>query len=176
MEKKDMESLKDAQQYISERMINGTDCPCCEQHVQSYKFTLHKGMIFVLSLIELACQTKKCDKDNWVHVERYLTEKKSNYKGYHPKLEHWGLLERHPEHRGYWRITKKGSKFLIGVIALPKNAILYNGDCLGLVGEKNFISSIVDGFEYSSMIKQLWSVEDCNIVFNRWKKEGAKDE
>lgn len=176
MEKWEMESLKDAQQYISERIMGGTDCPCCEQHVQAYKFNFHKGMVFVLCLIELAVKTGKCDKDKWVHVERYLTEKKSNYKGYHPKLEHWGLIERHPDQRGFWRLTSKGSKYLEGLISVPKSAILFNGECLGLVGEKNFIGSIVNNFDYSSMIKQLWTVEDSNIVFNRWKEKGAKDE
>ncbi|MHA1691368.1 MAG: hypothetical protein ACTSU7_07000, partial [Candidatus Heimdallarchaeaceae archaeon] len=120
-------------------------------------------------------QTNKCDKNKWVHVERYLTERKSNMRGYHPKLEHWGLLERHPDTRGYWRVTVKGGKFLAGIISLPKTAILYNGDCLGLVGEKNFIGSILDGFKYSSMIQQLAS-NDADIIFNRWKTKGAKSE
>lgn len=176
MEKWEVQTLRDAQEFISERTKEGVECLCCEQHVQSYHFSMHKGMIFALSLIELATKTNSCDKQKWVHVERYLTEKKSNLNGYHPKLEHWGLLERHPDLRGYWRVTKKGRKFLAGLISLPKVAILYNGECLGLTGEKNFVSSILEGFKYSSMISQLATSSDVSVIFNRWKKEGVEDE
>ena len=175
MLKSEIVTLKDAQTYVSERILKGVECPCCERHVQAYLFNLHKGMIFVLGLIGVATEDKARYPQGWIHVERYLTEKKCSYKGYHPKLEYWGLLERHPEKRGYWRITSKGIKFLKGMIAIPNTALLYQGECLELLGTKHYITSKLDGFSFEKMIAQVRTYPNINLILNQWKKEGEND-
>jgi hypothetical protein len=52
--------------------------------------------------------------------------------GMHAKLRFWGLLEPHPRHFGYWRVTERGRKFVEGNIRIPEVALCYNKRPVGV--------------------------------------------
>lgn len=116
----------------------GATCPTCTQHAQVYRRTINSGM--ARSLIALL-RLDQDDPDGWVHVPTQIGAR-SREEG---KLAYWALAEEERAVRpdggrtGYWRITRHGRAFALGLVRVPKYAQVYDGRCLGLETRGDYV-------------------------------------
>lgn len=109
----------------------GATCPCCTQNVKVYKRTITANMARMLIRMYRAAG------GSYVYLPDL---RDGNSAMDQTVMQHWGLIEELKEKRedggriGWWRVTHKGAKFLLGEEAVPKHAKVYNGRCLGHAG------------------------------------------
>jgi len=135
----------------------GCRCPLCKQHVQIYAYTISKSMAHALAIIYRHFHRYPDSKP--IHVDSYLSIfGKNRPKGNkHGLLCFWGLLERTENGRrgaGYYRITEKGKKFVMGLIGCEKYAMIYNGQCYEMTGpEVTFAHAIKEPFNLDEFLR-----------------------
>lgn len=154
-------TLKDAIEWLAERLSDGAECPCCGQLAKVYKRKLNGAMAYVLLLIS---RYKGVD---WLHVPSYINEQVEDpavaaaIRGDWAKLTHWGLLEEMPGERpdgskrvGYYKITEKGLRFARGKLRVPRHIWLYDGRSLDREDEEtvSITEAIGDKFDYSELM------------------------
>lgn len=130
----------------------GVICPCCTQRAKIYKRSITHEM--AEDLIKLAHMPT-----GWHHV------KAMGYKGGSgdfAKLAYWGLIEERPKDpsvskkrtSGEWRITEKGTDFVLGTIKVKLYAHMYNKTVLAYSGEEVGITDCVDEFHYQELMNR----------------------
>ncbi len=144
-----MTTLAEAQDWLRERIDEGAACPCCTQFAKVYRRKINSGQ--ARSLIRM---WRRCGTD-WCHVPTEIGAR-SREEG---KLAYWDILEEETERRddggraGWWRITDLGSRFVLDQIRLPKYARIYDGRCLGLIGEPQGIrDALGTKFDYRGLM------------------------
>ena len=142
-------TLEEARDWLAERMDEGADCPCCGQRAQVYRRKINSGMARALIVMWRAAGT------GWCHVPTVVGGRSSD----ECKLVYWGLIEeervRRPDggRAGWWRVTEDGARYVHGQLLLPKYALIYNGDCLGLEGERvGILSALGTKFDYDDLM------------------------
>jgi len=136
-----LEVIKIIKKYLRANFKKGCVCPACGLWIKEYPYTFHSGMAKALILIHQGFNEKNLSKDDWLHVENYLAEKREKIKGYHGKLKHWGILKQKPnddskkKYSGYWQITEFGLLFLSGDVKVSKVAHLFNDKCQSFSGK-----------------------------------------
>lgn len=154
-----MNTIEEAQDWLTERADEGADCPCCGQFVKVYKRKLYSTMAYSLLLIERFFASSDV---SWLHVPDFLDGKGVVARGGDfAKLSFWGLLEsgEGPRHdgssrNGMWRITPKGVDFVRGRIIVPKYIFLFNQQCLGFSEEQIHITEALgDDFDYRELME-----------------------
>ena len=153
MEFTDDMTLGEARALMSEAIFDGQVCPCCTRMAKVYKRTIYKGMIE--SLVGLY---QNNGTDEFVHWSVY-----SPGHGDFAKLRYWDLIEESDQIRkdggkaGYWKITDEGKSFLRGKTKIPKHALIYDGDLIGLDSTETI--SIVDAagedFDLSVLMSEV---------------------
>ena len=95
-------------------------CPCCQRPVKAY------GYVITDKLVNLAYEIT-----NWCSASSKLTFSPEevfigDYKALtqFQKLKMFGIIER-TNHSGWWKLTKKGYKFLRGDIKLPRKVWVF---------------------------------------------------
>lgn len=137
--------------WLRSEAREGTVCPACEQRVQVYRRRLNSGMAHSLIRMYLAGGL------DFVHVPTAVGSR-SREEG---KLRYWGLIEEETtEHRpdggrtGHWRVTKLGELFVLNQAKVYSHARVYNGRCLGLVGDLITIEdALAAKFNYTDLMQ-----------------------
>lgn len=127
----------------------GATCPLCHQHVKIYKRKLNSGMARSLILMYRAGGL------NYIHLPTTIGSR-SREEG---KLRYWGMVEEETTLRpdggraGYWRVTPVGELFIQGKMTVYSHARIYNGRCMGLVGEQVSIKDALGSkFSYDELM------------------------
>lgn len=121
-----------ARSWVKARLREGTTCPVCDQHAQTYRRKITRPMVEALVAMARAGALT-----GWKHMPTVVGAKRAD----EAKLAYWGLLEEERTLRddggraGYWRITTDGHAFLKGDLKVPKYALVYNGKCVGHDGD-----------------------------------------
>lgn len=157
----EFELMQEGKEYLRQNFDKGVPCPCCGQFVKRYKYAFHNGM--ARALIYLYTATKQGvgdDNDGYINVNPYFVSIGVKFFGYHPKLEHWRMIERMPNTdktkpwSGYWRLTERGKQFADGEIKAAKHVYLYNKVALGFSDELIDIrDALGEKFDYEELMK-----------------------
>jgi hypothetical protein len=130
-------TLAEARQWMRERIDDGVTCPCCEQKARVYLRKLNRTMVL------LPLELSRRNGFEWTHVPTFARQhliSVAHQGGYLTMSQHWGLIEEERLVRtdggraGWWRLTRKGSVFVNGRAHVPERARIYDGRCLGLIG------------------------------------------
>lgn len=140
----DNATLAEAKDWLRERVQTGAPCPCCGQNAQVYHRRINKGMLSTLTNIY-----RSGGSTRWVDVTTLDARNRE-----HNKLAYWGLVEAHPEHRGWWKVTKQGEQFLHGQARVPECVNVYNNRVLGFSQPMVSASDIVEGFDLTELMSQ----------------------
>lgn len=125
----DSDTVGDARDWLVRNLGHGVMCPVCGQNAKVYRRKINSGMAKSLILIF------RIAGEGWIHVR--VIGAKSREEG---KLAYWGLLEEQRAARpdggraGYWRLTRRGVLYVRGQLAVPKYAVVYDGQCLSFEG------------------------------------------
>lgn len=125
-----METIAEAKQFLKENWEKGVDCPCCRRLVKLYRYKLNSGSARSLIIMYELEQ----EHHDWVHVQHEFADRGLNANSMNYILLHWwGLIVFKPDNddptkraSGYWRITDKGVKFVLGLIQVPSHVFIYN--------------------------------------------------
>jgi hypothetical protein len=124
-------TVDEAKAWLRAHLDVGAKCPVCNQRVQRYRRTINAGMARSLISMHLLEPT-----GGWVRVTTQL-DARSREEG---KLRYWGLVAERPSTRtdgvrsGFWRVTDKGRRFVLGQESVPKYAHIYDDQFLGHSG------------------------------------------
>lgn len=143
-------TLREAQDELRGMLDAGEKCPCCTQLAKVYKRKLNSGM--AVSLIRMY----RAAGIAWQHIPTTIGAR-SREEG---KLRYWGLVEEETTVRrddggraGFWRVTSLGSDFALGLASVPSHARIYDGRCLGLVGDPIGIrDALGERFDYEELM------------------------
>lgn len=136
------QSLKEAKDWLRERVYKGARCPCCDRYARAYRRILGSSM--ATALICLYRESKKTGEE-WVHAKTAIHKGMQGsklFKGLdYGVLKFWGLIEANPEHNdetkpssGFWRVTNLGKDFVEKRTAVQKYSIVYDNRFLRLEG------------------------------------------
>ncbi len=127
-----MTTLAEAQELLRGQVDQGARCPCCTQYAKVYRRKINSGMAHALIIMFRHARRdwfKMPDiSDRWQSRDEAI-------------LAYWGLIVESLDKRddggraGWWQITDVGERFVLDQMRLPKYARIYDGRCLGLVGE-----------------------------------------
>jgi len=127
---------------------NGTTCPCCDQHVKLYRWSLQCGM--VLAMVYLV--NKSLPDYDWVHMNSKDVPSGVKESRSFPKLVHWNLIEPKPKQRGWWRPTQRTFDFLRGA-PVPRRIYVYNDKCVDISEELCTVHDAYgEKFDYHTMV------------------------
>lgn len=143
-------TLAEAKAWMLEHVEEGADCLLCAQFAKVYKRKIHRTM--ARDLIRM-----------WRHAGRQwfrLPDVAPN--GDNAKFQYWGLIEPGggvredgSDRTGWWRFTEAGQDWVLGWTTVPKYARIYNGNCLGLVGDQVGIrEALGNRFNYDELMSQ----------------------
>lgn len=149
------DSLDDAIAYVQAHLDDGVTCPCCQKFARRYRRKFNATM--ARSLIWLVRSWEDNGK-NWVDVPktapRWLV--RSNQL---PTVRWWDMVERPyntdstKKHSGLWRPTERGVEFAHKRLRVPEQAVTYNGEVEGLVGDSIWITDALGTkFDYSEIM------------------------
>jgi hypothetical protein len=160
----DQSTLKEAKDFLRDKLKSGETCPCCNRYTQMYSRSITSSMVYALVLMY------NRDKDfpgQYFHVEEYLKNMDwipSSVRGDFPKMRFWDLIrpkeggkEDGNPNTGYYKITELGKTFVEGNIELPSNVNIYNNRFFGFDKESKNVSvhdCIKNKFSYNLTIKK----------------------
>ena len=133
-------TLRDAQDWLRERVDDGASCPCCTQFAKVYRRKISYRMVRALVGLYLVRNTE----DGYGFLP--AIDPKT---GDAAKMVYWKLIEEKPTRRedggpvGWWRITQLGIDWLHSRVAIPTYARVYDGRCLGLTGNPCTVADAV---------------------------------
>jgi hypothetical protein len=131
------DTLSEAIERVRSERRNGLNCPCCGQYAKEYKRKLNTGM--VQALIKLWRLTVSQPDEVWFHIRFFVSQTGSNRD--YSILQHWNLIESRGDEgdntpsAGYWKITTRGTEFLLDETYEPKHVFLYNDEFSGFGDE-----------------------------------------
>lgn len=144
-------TLSQARQYVEDNIVEGVECPCCDQLVKLYSRPMHAAMALVL--VQLYRRALRGDFGAYSKVEA----KGGDY----AKLTAWQLIEQQPGERpdgsprnGHWRITQRGADFVLRKTTLPRRAVWRpGGTFVRLEGEEVSIVDVLgEAFDYADLL------------------------
>ena len=122
--------LKEARDWLRERLGNGARCPCCTQMAKVYWRPINTGM--AQSAIRLY-RWQREHPGQFAHLPTVLGRRSAE----EAKLRYWGLVEEEASLRpdggrtGYWRLTEPGVALVRGQLKVPRYVRVYDGRALG---------------------------------------------
>lgn len=146
-------TLAEARARLVELIAEGVRCPVCDQHAQSYRWSLYASAVRLLVRLWWAGGTTEFIESK--------TVKMPGQGGDVSRLRHWGLVEQAPQRpdggkSGWWRVTQLGEDFVLDKERLPKYVYVFDGECLAtngqLVGIKDALGK---NFNYVEMLAGL---------------------
>lgn len=144
--------LFEARSKLRELVDDGHECPCCRQFAKVYRRRIHASMAAGLIAFYRAYDLA------WGYVPDVLPTDRLSAD--FPKLRYWRLIEEELEERddgssrtGRWRVLPYGAAFVAGRVSVPKYARVYDGRCLGLVGDPVTIrDALGKRFDYAELM------------------------
>ena len=131
-----MKLLSEARDEVFSRIVQGSTCPCCDQHVK-----VHQRPIYHIMGAWLIWAARS---GTTVHVSEGPNVRGGDF----AKLVHWGLIA--PEggvrgrgHSGHWAVTGLGHAFVNGEVKVPSHVHLYNGAIWRKAGVDGFSTKMV---------------------------------
>lgn len=156
-----MKTIDEAKKFLRANFEEGTECPCCGQRVQLYKYKMFATS--ALALLYLYRLDKKYPAEGMFHVSKYA-EAIKNEKIRSPhfaELRFWGLIygldhkTKEANSSGYWGITKKGREFVEDKISVPQYVRIFNNKCVRLEGSDITIKdALTNKFDYEELMKK----------------------
>jgi len=158
-------TIAQARKMLQEHALKGAICPCCRQEVKMYTREINSTMAYTLIILHRHFSEDK----GWLHVPSYLSQMSvigsAVRGGDFAKLRYWGLLEPKPVEKksdkrkdgskrvGFYRMTEKGHKFVLGEVTVPKVALIYNGKHHGFApGEVTIKECLGNEFNYDDLM------------------------
>jgi len=157
-------TLKEAKDWLRERLGEGAQCPCCTQFAKKYPRTIHSTMARQLIAFYHASQEAGLSSVNgqfpfveWAKVmpQEFHAQRGTDF----VKLAYWGLIEEQPNtdpdrrSSGFWRLLPKGVDFVTGKLGVKKRAIIYSNRVLAFEGDVVYIRDCLgDKFSYSELM------------------------
>lgn len=147
--------LYQAKAWLRERVEDGERCPCCGQLAKVYRRKIHSTIARALvDLYRLGQPNPDDELDRWIHVPTVISPACEI-----GKARYWGLVEERPRrrsdgsHAGWWRLTDTGIAFVEGRHRVPQYARVYDGRCLGVIGDTVGIrEALGDHFDYDELM------------------------
>lgn len=151
-------SLKEAKDWLRQRVADGDHCPCCNQYAKIYKRRLYSSMAACLLVLY-----RLAGDGRWVHkkeLTKHPTLGGSFGGGDFAKLSYWGLVEERPKDEdadkktsGWWRISDRGIQFAQDRIQMSEYVVLYDGRALRFEGKAISLKECLgDKFSYSALM------------------------
>lgn len=144
----DNTTISQAKKLMREKIDQGVLCPCCNQGVKMYHWRLDAQSAALLIQFH-----KK--NGEWVHPLDDLGTNNGNY----AKMRHFGLIEskskqdKNSRGSGLWRITTKGTNFVLGLDTIAERVRIYNNDAYGFVGNQITIKNALGKkFNYAELM------------------------
>jgi hypothetical protein len=126
----------------------GTACPVCDQHVQLYRRAFHSTMARTLIAMYRAAGR------DFVHVPSLVGHPGDTAKG-----RWWGVTEELDAVRpdggraGWWRVTDKGERFVLGRAVIPSHVLVYLNRVEGFDGDMVSIREVLgERFRYDELM------------------------
>jgi len=143
-----MKTIKQAKIHLRENFDEGTDCPCCGQFVKRYKRRLSASPTACLVIL-YRLHKKHESWERFFHIKE-IGQATTTYPfkggigGDFAKGAWWGLIEemeKDPEDEtkrtsGFWRLTKKGRRFVRGKATITKYCLTFDAKVLGFTGDQ----------------------------------------
>lgn len=137
----------------------GCVCPVCEGIVKVYRRKLNSTMARqLINLYHLHRRTTV----PWIDILSICQETGVSG-GDFAKLLHWGLIEAKPHNAGdegkktsgLWRITKAGTEFVLGMLAVHPAVYLLSGQVVGWDGRHptTIRQCLGDHFDYNELME-----------------------
>lgn len=129
----ELTSLARVRDWLQARLRDGARCPACDQYARVYRRPIPHSSVLALARLDHASWAD----GNFVHLPTLL-----GHRADEAKLAYWGLIQEEAHGRpdggraGYWRVTTLGHDWLRGHATVPKYALIYNAECLGLEGDQ----------------------------------------
>lgn len=161
MNKNEVVTLKDAQQYNREHWHEGCKCLACGQRVQLYNYKFFASSAF--ALIRLFNLTETNPDQEWFHVKDYAEAGKDRPRAHHfAELRFWELIEKcdvnddpAKKSSGYWKITEKGKQFVNEEIKVQSRILIYNNIFVGFAENSSEITvreALGNKFDYEELM------------------------
>jgi len=121
-----MQLLEDARRHVREGLDKGVTCPCCGQLAKRYRRWIHAEVaIFLIKLV------KAYRKDPRYYHAKELIDAKGKHSTDASYTQHWGLVtkanaEADGRKGGFYKPTQRGIDFVLGRIAVPAHAVIYD--------------------------------------------------
>jgi len=148
-----MMTVDEAQEYITDRSVEGTLCPCCGQRVQVYPRKFNANM--ATFLVSLVMRSKERGWD-WVHYSDCQFTGRD-----YPYVKVWGLAvtassdDARKRTSGLWKPTDRGVRFVNGDLRLHEYAMIYDNALCGYSkGTIHIWDALGSRFAYDEMMGQ----------------------
>lgn len=145
--------LDEAQEWLRQHVDEGARCPCCTQYAKVYRWSLYGSIIKALILLHRVGGTTEFSSLRDIRSLGYTEQ------GGATRLRFWNLAEEERVVRsdggkaGYWRVTSLGEAFILGRIAIPKYAYVYDNRLLRLDGERVNVRDVLGTrFSYDELM------------------------
>jgi len=147
-----VKTLIEAQEFISENIFDGVDCPCCEQLVKVQTQYFHKSLTEALFWIYFA-SSKVHTKHHHMNIHKTFAQLELSGLSSYSKLEYWGLIKKHKSEKGYWKITEKGKSYLKGELKIKSKVLTYNGKVVSTTGKAFLVSESLPDFNLTAQLQ-----------------------
>jgi hypothetical protein len=144
-------SLRQAKDWLRDRVDDGDRCPCCGQFAKVYRRQIHSTMARALIKVYTVSEPGE-----FVHLARIAGPACEG-----GKARYWGLVEEESSvvtegRSGYWRLTQLGRAFVQGRSSVPQYAFIYDSRCLRTGGPLVTIHHCLGKkFDYAELMSPL---------------------
>lgn len=122
--------------------IDGHSCPVCGQYAKVYNRSINSRQA------RAAIAMWRTNERDWVHVPTIAGDGCEI-----GKLRYWGLVEGQGRHTGIWRLTELGERWVRNLVAVPRYAEIYDGECRRLHGPNRGIrDALGNRFSYRELM------------------------
>jgi len=151
-----LETVAQATEWLEARLDDGADCPCCGQVAKVYRRKLNAEKVRVLAWLAFVSSPSSA----FVHLSATAPAWVLAAGGEVAKLRHWGLAEQAPNDNpktrtsGHWRVTARGLAFLNGAQA-PAHVLLFNNRVVGFAETTTTAAESAQsgGFDYRALME-----------------------
>lgn len=151
-----LETLAQATEWLEAHLDDGADCPCCGQTAKVYRRKLNAEKVRALAWLASVSSPSSA----FVHLSTTAPAWVLAAGGEVAKLRHWGLAEQAPNDNpktrtsGHWRVTARGLAFLNGASA-PAHVLLFNNKVVGFAEADTTVveAAQAGGFDYRALME-----------------------
>lgn len=149
--------LIEVKKHLRNNWEKGTDCPACGQLVRRYSRPMHSTM--AATLIRL--HALNAQKAGYYHVKDIVKGISDTGTNDFSKLRYWDFIVEMPKDKddtkkrtsGYWRITDKGTDFVMNRLTVQSHVLLFNKHLLGFEGNQiNIKEALGEKFNYTELM------------------------